>query len=188
MIPKHRTSQVCPDCHARLQDVYLQDEIDVRSNHAMGLKYCNNTDCSNPGNRLKIRDELACYNIHEVAQPNPHSIFERATQGSEHYWGSDPSRHILRRYGMASSRPNGMAATGHFTPNEQERENRSLQKQRNKAARYQENKILRRNIASHNFLVGQQQQQMHEITPGAAGAGKSKSKNNKNKKKRKNKK
>ena len=60
-IDKHRTSQVCPDCHHRLLDVCMKDSINGSAKTTMGLKWCESVECN--GNRLKTRDESSCYCI-----------------------------------------------------------------------------------------------------------------------------
>lgn len=137
-IDKHRTSQICPDCHTRLEDVAVQE--DGRQRKVMGLKWCPSEQCKH--NPLKIRDELACYNIFQKGEDSYHPIFDYAEQGDEHYWGTDPDVHLLTGAGMTASRKHGYHACGKVNEEEDER----LERKRDKAKRKRQRKKRNRDV------------------------------------------
>lgn len=136
-IDKHRTSQVCPDCHHRLLDVCMKDSINGSAKTTMGLKWCESVECK--GNRLKTRDESSCYCIFQKGEDGYHEIFNHAGVGDEHYWEGPADRHVMSRYGMTASRKNGRRKDDDY---DMELE-RKVQKNKRKNKRKKRNKLAR---------------------------------------------
>jgi hypothetical protein len=115
---------------------------------SMGLKWCRSDMCKK--NRLKIRDELSCFNVFQKGEDDHHEIYNHASFPDEHYWGgSDPQQHVMKRYGMAASRKDGMAACGKYPQNERADVERSGKKKFNKNKRRRFNKRCRKLEMQH---------------------------------------